>query len=352
MSARRTGSGGLLQTLRGPNGEGVLALIIIVLVVVMAILSPAFFDVRTLFSILRSVIVPLIFALAVLLIIISGGIDVSFAAIAVFAGYTTVFLLTQGSLDPGLIVIMLLAIVIGAALGAVNGIVIARFRLPTLIVTLGTQGIFKGVLLAYVGSRYIAEIPDSLASLSTAYIISIESAKAYLHVLVIPAALLAVGMWALLTRTMFGRGVYAIGGDAESARRAGIPVMRYQVMLYMLAGMLAATGGIFYVILNRNADPQVLVGDELDIIAAVVLGGASIFGGRGSVLGTVLGVFLVQLINNSLLLLGVPTAWQRTAVGLLLVIGVGVQAISARRQAKRVKANDEAIDIDAKEVAS
>jgi simple sugar transport system permease protein len=213
--------------------------------------------------------------------------------------------------------------------------VIARFKLPTLIVTLATQGIFKGVLLAYVGSRYIADLPQSMASLSTANLVSIEGSRAYLPVMIVPVIVLVIGVSLLLRKTMFGRGLFAIGGDIEGARRAGFPVMRIQVLLYVLAGAIAAVGGLIHVVLGQNANPQDLVGTELDVIAAVVLGGASIFGGRGTVLGTVLGVLLVQIINNSLLLMGVPTAWQRAAVGILLALGVGVQAVMARRAAKR-----------------
>ncbi|GGD33690.1 ABC transporter permease [Microbacterium faecale] len=321
--------------LAGANNEGMLAIIILVLVVVMSIVSPSFFTVHTLFSIVRSALVPTVLAIAVLLVIISGGIDVSFAAIAIFAAYTTVHLAQAGQFDPGIIGVLVFACLVGAALGAVNGAVIARFRLPTLIVTLATQGIFRGILLVYVGSRYIAELPASMASLSTANLIALEGSRSYLHLLVVPVAVLVLLTAWVLRRTMFGRGIYAIGGDTEAARRAGFPVVRFQIMLYVLVGAIAAVGGLIHVILNRNANPQDIMGTELDVIAAVVLGGASVFGGRGSVLGTVLGVVLVQLINNSLLLMGVPTAWQRAAVGLLLVVGVGIQAISARRASRR-----------------
>lgn len=317
------------------SNELVLASIIIVLVIVMCAVNPAFFSVHTLFSILRSALVPMVFALAVLFVIISGGIDVSFAAIGIFAAYTTVSLVQGGGLDFGLIGILAFAIVIGGALGFVNGIVIARFRLPTLIVTLATQGIFKGVLLAYIGSQYIAELPEGISWLSTANLISVESTRAYLPMLIVPVVLLVFGAALLLRRTMFGRGVYAMGGDLEGARRAGFPVVRLQIMLYVLVGAVAAIGGLIHVVLGRSANPQDLVGTELDVIAAVVLGGASIFGGRGTVTGTVLGVLLVQIINNSLILMGVPTAWQRAAVGFLLVIGVGIQAVTARRASRR-----------------
>ena len=317
------------------SNELVLASIIVVLVIVMCAVNPAFFSVHTLFSILRSALVPMVFALAVLFVIISGGIDVSFAAIGIFAAYTTVALAQGGGLDFGLVGILAFAIVIGGALGFVNGIVIARFRLPTLIVTLATQGIFKGVLLAYIGSKYIAELPDGISWLSTANLISVESTRAYLPMLIVPVVLLVLGAALLLRRTMFGRGIYAMGGDLEGARRAGFPVVRLQIMLYVLVGAVAAIGGLIHVVLGRSANPQDLVGTELDVIAAVVLGGASIFGGRGTVTGTVLGVLLVQIINNSLILMGVPTAWQRAAVGFLLVIGVGIQAVMARRASRR-----------------
>lgn len=336
MSAR-------LMALRGSNNEGVLAAVLVVLIVAMSLVSPSFFTVGTLFAVIRSSIVPVVFALAVLIVIISGGIDVSFAAIAIFAAYTTVKVSGAGGSTASLVVLTLLALAIGAVLGLVNGGLIARFRLPTLIVTLGTQSIFKGALLAYIGSRYIAALPPSMDRAGKHDLITSHSGGSPVSVslMVLVPILLTAFVWWLLRNTMFGRGVYAIGGDIEAARRAGFRVIRSQLLVYVVVGMLAAIGGVVYVILGRNANPQDLVGSELDIIAAVVLGGASIFGGRGSVGGTLLGVLLVQLINNSLLLVGVPTAWQRAAVGALLVIGVGVQAAAAKRASKRVFAHDD-----------
>lgn len=336
MSAR-------LMALRGSNNEGVLAAVLVVLIAAMSLVSPSFFTVGTLFAVIRSSIVPVIFALAVLIVIISGGIDVSFAAIAIFAAYTTVKFSGAGGSSASLIVLTLLALAIGAVLGLVNGGLIARFRLPTLIVTLGTQSVFKGALLAYIGSRYIAALPPSMDRAGKHDLLTTHSGGSPVSVslMVLVPILLTALVWWLLRNTMFGRGVYAIGGDIEAARRAGFRVIRSQLLVYVVVGMLAAIGGVVYVILGRNANPQDLVGSELDIIAAVVLGGASIFGGRGSVGGTLLGVLLVQLINNSLLLVGVPTAWQRAAVGMLLVIGVGVQAAAAKRASKRVFAHDD-----------
>ncbi|WP_245867836.1 ABC transporter permease [Pontimonas salivibrio] len=326
-----------VERFRGANNEGILLLVLAALVLVIGTLNPVFFSVSTLFSILRGVLVPLILALAVLIIMISGGIDVSFVAIAIFAGYTSVVIAQSGGGDPGLIVIILIALFFGLLLGAFNGFVISLFRLPTLIVSLGTQSLFKGILLAYVGSKYIANLPPSMDSVATTNILSIpqDQGVANLHVLVIPVAIILILVAWVLKKTMFGRAVYAIGGDMEAARRAGFPVVRTQFYIYMLAGALAAIGGFLHVTLGRAANPQDLVGNELDVLAAVVLGGASVFGGRGSVFGTVLGVLLIQVINNSLILAGVPTSWQRTAVGVLLLVGVGIQALSARRQSMK-----------------
>lgn len=325
-----------LARVRGPNNEGLLVAIILIVVVGMSLASPAFFTAGTFFALVRSSMVPLVFALGVLLVLISGGIDVSFPAVAIFAAYTTVKVLLDGGLDPSPLVVFVIALAIGALLGLLNGVVIARFRLPTLIVTLGTQSIYKGVLIAYVGSVYIAasDLPTSITRLSGTHLVDVEGGG-YLHFMILPVAIVTVLVALMLTRTMFGRSIYAIGGDTEAARRVGIRVVRTQMGLYMLVGALAAFGGVLYVILGRNANPQSLVGTELDIIAAVVLGGASIFGGRGSVFGTVLGVVLVQLINNNLVLLGIPSTWQRAAVGMLLILGVSVQALGASRARHR-----------------
>lgn len=332
-----------IRRLRGKNNEGVLAVVLLALIVLMSTLSPAFLTASTAFSTLRSATVPLIFALAVLIVIVSGGIDVSFAAVAIFSAYTAVSFAITTAPDLPAAAIIALALAIGAGLGLLNGVVIARFRLPTLIVTLGTQGIFVGVMYTYVGATYYAQLPPSLAAMSSMTVVDFQtgSGRASLHVMAVVAIALAVLVWWMLSRTMFGRSLYAIGGDAEAARRAGFRVTRTQILVYVLVGILAAMAGIAHMVMGRSANPQDLVGDELDIIAAVVLGGASIFGGRGSVLGTVLGVILIQVINNSLLLAGVPSAWLRAAVGILLIVGVGVQAVAARKKARRVHTLDE-----------
>lgn len=327
-----------ISRLRGANNEGVLLIVLLALIILMTMANPQFLSFFTMFSVVRSSLVPMVLALGVLMVIISGGVDVSFPAVAIFSAYTTITIARNFDLELGVIPAVLMVLAIGGLLGAINGVLISRWRLPTLIVTLGTAGIFKGILLAYVGSRYIADMPQALDNLSRRNILAIpgEHGTAFLHIMVIPVALLCVLVWWLLNRTMFGRSIYAMGGDYEAARRAGFPVIKNQILLYVLVGALAAIAGLIHVTMSRNANPQDLLGTELDIIAAVVLGGTSITGGRGSVFGTVIGVFLIQLINNSLILVGIPSTWQRATIGLLLLIGVTIQALSAKRASKRV----------------
>jgi len=329
------------------RNETALIIAIIVLSLIIGIKSPEFFTLANLFDIFRSSFVQLIFALGVLIVIISGGIDISFPAVGIFAGYTAVVLMQHFEWNPeNLLLPIALAIIIGTILGAINSIAIATFGIPTLIATLGTSGIFRGLMLTFIGSSFISDIPIALDKFATADLLKIqpeEGTLARLHILIIPVAILTILVSLLLTRTMFGRSVYALGGGVEATRRLGMSVKRTQAKIYMLVGGLSGLAGILYVSLQRKANPYDLTGSELDIIAAVVLGGASIMGGYGTVFGTVLGVLLISLIKGNLILLGVSGSWQRAAVGALLIIGITVQALNESKKAKyrRVSTSDE-----------
>ena len=323
------------------KNETVLIFAIIIFAIVVGSKSPEFFTIANLFDILRSSIVQLLFALGVLIVIISGGIDVSFPIVGIFAGYTAVVIMRKFELnEESLLIPIALAIIIGVILGGFNAIAIAGFGIPTLIVTLGTAGIFRGFMLSFIGASFISNIPVGLDNFSTADLIKFESdagTLVRLHVLVLPVAIITIAVSLLLNRTIFGRSVYALGGGIEPTRRLGISIKRTQAKIYMLVGGLSGLAGILYTSLQRKANPYDLAGSELDVIAAVVLGGASIMGGYGTVFGTVLGVLFINMMKNNLVLLGVSSSWQRAAVGVLLVIGITIQAISENRKSKRQK---------------
>lgn len=318
----------LLNRLRGRNNEGVLLLVIVALLVIMAVAAPGMLTASFVGDILRSAIVNLALAMGLLMIIISGGFDVSFMAIAIFAGYATVQGMQSLGLD-GSLWPFLAAALIGGMLAIPNIVLVGVFKVPTLIATLGTQTIIRGALLAFVGSSYIANLPSGLDKLGQTSLFSLGSSP--VSVLVLPVLVICVIVSVVLNRTYYGRSVYAIGGDSEAASRAGVPVLRVQTFLYLASGIIAGVAGLIYVTINRTANPFDLVGGELNVIAAVVIGGALDTGGRGSVRGTVLGVFLIALVQNSLIRLGVPSFWHTFAVGTVVLVGVAVQALSSRR---------------------
>lgn len=320
--------------------EVILAIAIIVLSLVIGSINSAYFSVPNLFRILRSTIIIGIFAMGVLMVLISGGIDVSFPAIAAFSMYSTILIMAENGIDSVWFAFIVSA-VIGMSLGMINSVLIALFRLPTLIVTLGTLSLFRGVLLFFVGSRRIriSEVTPQLSEMSRANLLTVEAAGggvANLHVTFVFLVVIAVIVWLILRYTMFGRALYAIGGDRDAAERVGFNIVRTQFGLYMLVGLMAGIGGMVHCVLAREADPFSIVGIELDVIAAVVLGGASIMGGRGTVIGTLLGVLLITIISSSLVLIGIPSEWQRFVIGALIIIGTAIPILQQRWNQRRV----------------
>ncbi len=314
-----------------------LALLLLVLGMGIGLANPAFVSLANLFDLCQSSTVMGLFALGVLVVLISGGIDVSFAAIGAFSMYVASKVLLaldfQGSAAPA----FLLAGVIGLSLGLFNALFIAFFRLPTLIVTLGSASLFRGFLLAFIGTTIVNNLPEGMIRFSkrTLWERTLPDGTAVglpsSFLLFVLAALLVSF---LLQRTILGRGIYALGGNPVAAERAGFRIRRQQLFIYGLVGLLSGVAGLVHACMMRNANPFDLVGMELNVIAAVVLGGASITDGRGTVLGTVLGVLLIVTINNSLILLDIPSYWQKVVTGLVILVSTGITA-RANRQCVR-----------------
>jgi simple sugar transport system permease protein len=318
----------VLARMRGRQNEGIVALTIVILALAVGALNPGFLSLATVFNVLRNSYEPLLFALGVLLVLLMGGIDVSFDAIGIFAGYTTAVLTAGGHLPGNLWLMFVISTLIGAGLGVINALIVSLGNLSILIVTLGTRGIFVGIMLTFIGSAFISNLPAGLQSFNIDYLYRTHTATgqlAGLQMLVVPEAIICLLIAAGLRYTVIGRGIYAIGGSEEAARRAGFSVTLTKTIVFCCAGALAGAAGMVHVSLIGYANPQDIVGSELIVIAAVVLGGASIFGGRGSVLGTVLGVLLLELIRYCLIILGVQSSWDDVAIGVLLFVGIALQ---------------------------
>lgn len=322
----------MIRRLRGSR-ELLLAALIVALGLVFALFAPQFLSLNHLFGIGRSSVVIGLMSLGMLLVLITGGIDISVSATAVASMYiSTVVLLDIGYHGP-FVAGALLACVVGGVFGLVNAALVTALKLPSLIVTLGTLTLFRGGLLAFVGTDRIRVLPAQMTEFSRSQLFTVPTAgrPAAFHVSVLVLVLVAVALAWALRSTSWGRSMYAVGDNADAAARLGVRVTRVRFTAFVLAGVLAGLAGMMSGALNRAADPFTIVGTEMDALAAVVLGGAAVTGGRGSVPGTMLGVLLITMVGASLVLIGIPTAWRQAFVGLFLLLGVGVPALRQRR---------------------
>ena len=270
----------------------------------------------------------LIIAVGMTFVIITAGIDLSVGSVLVFSGVIAAkVMLAIGGGGWGAIVAGLAAgLVAGTAWGVVNGVLITKARVPPLIVTLGTLGMALGSALLITGGIDVRGVPLQLTTT-----IGIGQLGGVPYVVIIAAVVTAVGA-VTLSMTRFGRYTYAIGSNSEAARRAGINVDRHLIKVYGLSGFLAGMAGM--VSLARFATTTIggHSTDNLAAIAAVVLGGTSLFGGIGTVLGTVVGVFIPAILQNGFVILGVQPFWQQVAVGAVLIVAVYIDQLKRRAQ--------------------
>ena len=290
-------------------------LVVVALALIIQVRSGQFFTANNLVDLAGAMVVPGLFAVAAHLVLVSGGIDVSFPALASLAVYATTRVLVDNGFDGPVIVPFLIAAGLGALLGAFNGIFTSRLTVPTLIITLGTANVFNGFMQGALKSVQINTIPSSMQSFGQASLFVAQNRASGLQSAMPVSFLLLVAVVAaafFLTRyTMFGRGIFAIGGD-EAA----------------LAGMVRTCS-------MGQMHPTNLLGMEMMVIAAVVLGGTAITGGKGSLTGVMLGTLLIVIVQNSMILTGIPTIWQNFALGLLIIVGTGISAVQVARSRGR-----------------
>ncbi|MGH2695645.1 MAG: ABC transporter permease [Actinomycetota bacterium] len=306
--------------------------IFLVLVVIIAVFSflnlEAFASVFNLRNIMIDASTLLLVAVGMTFVIITGGIDLSVGSVLVFSQVVAA-LVMRGLGAEGLTVILAglgSALLSGVAWGLLNGLLIAKTRIPALIVTLGTLGMAQGAALLLSGGINIREaVPPEL--LSTVGIGRLFDEIPYL---VLIAAGITILGGILLHLTRFGRHTYAIGSNAEAARRAGINVSRHLIKVYAMSGLLAGMAG--YMLLARFTTTTIEGHGttNLQAIAAVVIGGTSLFGGIGAVFGTVVGVFIPSILRNGFIILGVQPFWQQVAVGAVLILAVYVDQLKRR----------------------
>lgn len=294
---------------------------IVALFVVLVALNPAYFSLQTLAMIFSSSQILCLLALGATLVMLTRNIDVSVGSTVGLCAIAVGVALNNGY---GLATAIAFALAIGALAGAFNGLLVVGLRIPAIVATLGTLGLYRGVMLLWTGGKWIEGLPDSLKSLSEPAFIGVSP----LGWLVL--ALLLAGGW-LLSRTAFGRDFYAAGDNLAAARQLGVAVNRTRMLAFTLNGMLAACAGIVFAAQIGFVPNQTGSGLEMKAIAACVLGGISLLGGTGTLLGAFLGAFFLTQIDTVLVLFRLPARWNDFIAGLVLL---GVLVLDGRlRQA-------------------
>jgi simple sugar transport system permease protein len=325
----------IVETFKKSNNkhEFLILLLLIVITIGISFFNSSFLSFENLFDILKSSSMFGIMAIGVTLIMISGGIDVSFPAIAAVAMHVTVTMMNQ--FGGSLMLAFLIASLIGVALGAVNAFFVSYFKLPTLIVTLATSNIYFGMLLETADKAHISTVPSYFGAFGSGHLFSFTTSVGEIGLSNIAAVtiLLFLIFWVIMRFTSLGRNIYAIGGNQESAKRAGINIWKTQFLVYSLAGFLAGFSSMVSVSLLSYVNPFNVNAVTMDVIAAVVLGGTSLTGGIGSVIGSFLGVIMLFIIRNSLILLGVPSTWDSIIIGAIIIVSIALTMLQTKKNA-------------------
>lgn len=284
----------------------------IIFIIFIQIINPVFLSFANVFNILRATGFTLITSIGMTFVLIAGGLDLSVGSVLAVGGIIAGLSMQAGMSIP---VAILLGAISGLILGFLNGIVVVKFRIPPLIMTLGmlymARGLVyiltKGVPIYPLGAPFQAIEQKEFLGIPTIVVISLA---------------LSVAAHVILTRTTFGREIYAIGGNKEAARLSGINIGRINILVYTITGFLAAITGVLMASRLGSAQPGAGNGYELTVIAAVIIGGTSTYGGAGTMLGTAIGAIFMNILSNSMTLMKVSVYWQNLVVGMILVLAV------------------------------
>jgi ribose transport system permease protein len=304
---------------------------LIVMVIFFSLASPNFLTAGNIVGILLSTAVVGVLALGATFVIISGGIDLSVGTVMTLSAVMTAVIITNMGLPVPVGIVG--GILTGGVAGAFNGLLIARFKIPPFIATLGTLNIARGLALVMsdLAPIYFNDTPEFSGTAMGSIIGSILPAFAVPNIVLVlfGAALLAS---LVLTRTVLGRYTFAIGSNEEAARLSGVSVRRWKAGVYILCGLFAGLAGVMIGARLNSAQPSLGFGYELDAIAAAVIGGTSLSGGEGSILGTVIGAFIISTLTNGLRILSVPQEWQTVVTGGIVILAVYLDIVRRRQQ--------------------
>ncbi|GAB3709017.1 ribose ABC transporter permease [Spirosoma flavus] len=298
-----------------------------------SLMSDKFLTVANFWNVLRQISVNVCISTGMTLVVLTAGIDLSVGSVLALSGAITAGLLRNGIPIPSanlfigftLLGAMLAGVLAGSGLGWFNGWAITRFKLPPFVATLAMLTIARGLTMLWTGGFPITGLGDSFTYLGTGWLLGIPVPVWVSGLIVLIATLIT-------NKTRLGRYIYAIGGSESAARLSGVNIERIKLVVYTLAGTLAGIGGLLVTSRLDSAQPNAGISYELDSIAAVVIGGTSLSGGRGSILGTVQGAIIIGVLNNGLVLLNVSPFWQQVVKGFVILLAVIIDQKSSKRE--------------------
>lgn len=289
----------------------------------LALMTDNFMTPDNFWNVMRQISVNVCISVGMTLVILTAGIDLSVGSVLALCGAITAGLLKNGISIPSMnlfigftvLGVVITGLLAGGAMGFINGYAVTKFKVPSFVATLAMLTMARGFTMLWTGGHPITGLGDAFGFLGTGWFLGIPMPVWISGVVVLGAVILT-------SKTRFGRYIYAIGGNENAARLSGIPISRIKIWVYGLAGMLAAVGGLLVTARLDSAQPNAGLSYELDAIAAVVIGGTSLSGGKGSILGTVLGAMIIGVLNNGLVLLDVSPFWQQVIKGLVILLAV------------------------------
>ena len=313
------------------SSQGWLAWVLLFFIVLFSFGSDQFLTLQNLLDLTETYAVTGIFALGLFVVLVTGGIDISFAAVASVVQYIIASLFVQFGFDNAPLSIVL-AIGCGMLFGVINAVLIYWLRIVSIIITISMQALLFGMLMWLTEGRSLYNLPEWWITLHNVLPFSVGGQTYQVGLPLTIMLIIAAITWLLLNKTHLGRQLYATGGDQESARRIGIRVGLIHVLAYGYLGALAAIGGLVQVYRVGEVVPNALVGGELDVLAATVLGGASLMGGKGTVTGTLMGVFLIAILKNGLNLVGVSSYFMNIVIGVVIMVAITVTHYKKRKE--------------------
>ncbi len=299
-----------------------IAVPLLLLIVIVGVVNPVFFNVDNIINVLRQSSFTFIIGVAMTFVLVGGGLDLSVGSVLALGGVISGLALLAGV---PIWISVVLGVLAGVVVGLFNGIVVAMFKIPSLIVTLGMMYFARGVVQVLTRGNPVYPLPEAFNFLGQGFIAGVP-------VVVIAAAVLGIFGHVVLTQTAYGRSVFALGGNRETARLSGINVQRVTIWIYVICGAASGLTGVLTAARLASALSNAGTGMELQVIAGCIIGGTSMFGGSGSILGTLIGVAFMNIIANGMVLMKISVYYQSMVIGAIIILAVGIDQYNRKRR--------------------